>query len=1401
MGTCDLVSGDELVLGPPGVRPPVAVAPHRAIAADILAGPESGRSLLMLPGAYRIGRGDDADLVIDDPSVSRHHADAIVDDDWDVTVVPAPGTANGVVVNDEPIEQAAPVDGDDVVGLGGSRLAFRPFERSTDVHVDRLGQIDFHRTPYRRPIVAERDDVTVGPIPERPEPRKLQIFGMVAPLAAGLAMYAFTRQLQFLALTAVSPIVMMANVFEDRRSGRVRFRDQLRLFRTQVGEHRQRLERLRHQERVERLRAAPDLADLSRRAELRTVDLWARGRTSPDFLAIRLGLGESRVGYAIELERGGAGDLRDELGTAIDDLDRLDNVPITVDLTSDGVLGLHGERQLVDGVAASVAIQAATLHSPEDLTIVGAISCDRSFGWLKWLPHVRSVASPLPGNHVVHDHTEASSVVARLVEVAAFRAGDGRGDDEQRCWPRILLFLDADLAPDAVEVSRLLDTGPAVGISVVWLAGTLASIPRQASQVLGVRRGDGAAMLGRLWSTDPDITDQELEVEHLRAQRADCVARALAPIRDASTASLATSIPRRAPLLDVLGVGRPSAEWVSERWLRDTGYDLRFPIGFDADGPLEIDLVADGPHTLIGGTSGAGKSELLQSMVAALAVQHPPSRLNFLFVDYKGGASSKVFESLPHTVGYVTNLSADLSLRALTSLRAELDRRMRVLEGRAKDLAEMLEKSPAEAPPSLVIIVDEFATLVKEVPEFVAGIVDIAQRGRSLGIHLVLATQRPSGSVNENILANTNLRISLRMLDRSESTSVIGTPEAADIPVPLKGRGFVRLGPRQLVEFQSSFAGAPLVAADELQPILIAPYDRTDDSPRSGSEIGTAAGNDRIVTHLSVVIDAIVAANASLALPTPRRPWREMLPEVITLQSIGSGHGTEVTTAHPGRFVTIGLLDAPETQDQRPAVIDLEDGGGCLVFGSGGSGKTTLLRTVAASISATCGGDDVDDVAIVGFDFASRGLTSIKPLPEVVDVATGDDLEAVTRHLTMLDRELLRRRRLLAEVGAEHLTAYNRLQPSLPRIVVLIDGFGAMAATFINAAGSIGGTSMEVWGELIQRLVIDGRQAGIHTVSTADRFNAVPSRIHSAVSCRIVLRHADVSAYSEHGISTERARNLDLPPGRGLLQGSTLVQIASVSKDPAAKSQGDRIVSFADRLGRERTSVLASVRLPSAISLDQVDKPRQERLRPCIGVSDVQGEPVVVDLEWSNLTVCGAPRSGRSTALATVARSLADHEVHVVGPASSPLGGLDLGLPSGAVTTARPDQLVDVLDRLANLAAMGPGSRPRVLLIDDVDRLDDFALTPVWERLAKLDDLRIVATMETRSMSGYTQNPLMNVLRRAPRLLVLRPDDPTDFLAATGVKLSIRPGTDLPPGRGVLLVDRVPSVVHVALPS
>jgi S-DNA-T family DNA segregation ATPase FtsK/SpoIIIE len=1396
VGACGVMSGDELVVGParPGSGRPLP--PSRAVTADLVAGPESGRSRLLQTGRLSIGRAGVVDLHVDDPSVSRHHADVDVDAAMRVVISPRPGVANGVTVNDVQIAAPTPVTSTDIIGLGGSRLAFRLFERSQHEHNDRLGQIDFHRTPYRPPILVERIADPVGPIPNRPEPRRLQILAVLVPLTAGLAMYAFTRQLQFLALTLISPIVMAAGTIEERRSGRRKFGDQLRTFRADLIAHRHRLELLRETERIERMRAAPDLADLVRRAELRTIDLWARGRTAPDFLRLRVGLGAAPVQFPIELEPGGAEDLRAEAWAAVRGLDVLANMPVSVDLCGDAVIGVHGERRLVGGVVSSMAIQAATLHSPDDLTIAAAVSADRRLEWLKWLPHLRSVTSPLSGGHLVTTTADTDAMIARLIELAVFRQGDQSLRSDEPHWPRLLLLLDCRLEPDPAEVSRLLDLAPAAGISVVWLAERAAQVPRQATRMLAVRRAVGAAMVGHLSSTNPALPDRHLEVEHLRRPIAERAARSLAPVRDASTASLATSIPRIAPLLDVLGVGNPTADWVGQRWRHATGSHLRFPIGIGAAGVVELDLVHDGPHTLIGGTSGSGKSELLQSMVAALAVNHPPTRLNFLFVDYKGGASTQLFERLPHTVGYVTNLSAELSLRALTSLRAELNRRMSAMEGRAKDLTELLAVAPDEAPASLVIIVDEFATLTKELPEFVEGVIDIAQRGRSLGIHLVLATQRPSGSVNENILANTNLRISLRMLDRAESTSILDSPDAADIPVPLRGRGFVRLGPHRLVEFQSAFGGAPLLGDETRQPVLVGSFVGTDDSPRSNRG-ERSASTPRPASHLSTLIDAVVEADRSAGHPMPRRPWREVLPEIVTLGELDVSEATGEAAIHVGRHVAIGLLDDPEHQDQRPGVVDLEQGGGLLVFGTGGSGKTTLLRTIAASLEQS---SDDGSAATLVFDFASRGLVGLRALPTVVDVATGDDLEAVTRHLVMLDRELERRRLVLAEAGAEDLTAYLRDRPALPRIVVLIDGFGDLVSTLLEPAAGLD-RSTPSWSDLVTRLVIDGRQVGIHTVITADRRSAVPSRLHSAVANRLVLRHADEGSYGEHGVPPQRARGLDLVPGRGLLQGHTLIQVATVSADPLARAQVEAMAVLAAGSANQPTTVLASRTLPERIPIDQVGWPPRplRRLQAVIGVFDVSGVPAAVDLEWSNLTIVGPPRSGRSTALAVLGAGLqGDHEVFVIGPSSSPLAALDVG--TGGFGRTVPSVLDHLDARLTvdtPVAAGATDPRPLVLLIDDLDRIDDPQLGQRLDRLSASERLRVVGALESRSMIGYTTSALVTLLRRSRRQLVLQPHDPGEFLQSTGVKLPSRPGLRMPPGRGVLLTDRTPSIVQV----
>lgn len=1390
VGASGLMSGDDLVVGSarPMARQPAI--PVRAVTLDVVAGPDTGTSLILLQGRFAIGR-DGTAVRLTDPTVSRHHLDVDVAPDWTITVEPRPAVENPVRLNDVPLSAPARVGPDDVVQLGATGLAFRPFVRAPVERIDRLGQVEFQRTPYRPPVVTPREAAELGAVPKAPEPRRFQILTAIAPLGAGLTLFAFSRQPQFLALTLMSPLVFIANWIEDRRTGKRRHRRDTARFLDAIDRRRDELGELVVAERIERRRAAPDLAELARRAELRTADLWARGRSATDFLHLRVGLGRVPSLVTADVERGGDDELREAAIDAGRESTTVDGVPLTVDLVARPVIGLHGDGDGVTDVAAALVIQAACLHSPEDLTIIGMVDESRSLAtWLKWLPHLRSVTSPIGGGHVATDHAAGTALLHRLVEVCALRRGRPERERESRNWPRVLALIDVRLGLDPATIAQVLDDADAAAVSVVWLAESAAEIPRQAGEVVTVR-ASGIALSGMLWSVDPETPDRQVDIERIRVEVAADVARSMAPVRDASTASMTTSIPRTAALLDVLGVRQASAEWVIERWSAPRGYGLRCPVGIGAHGVFELDLVADGPHALIGGTSGAGKSELLQSVVAGLATHTPPTHLNFLFVDYKGGASSNVFADLPHTVGYVTNLSADLSRRALTSLRAELDRRMRLLEGRAKDLAEMLERHPDDAPASLVIVVDEFATLVKEVPDFVAGIVDIAQRGRSLGIHLILATQRPSGAVNDNILANTNLRISLRMLDHAESTAVIGSPDAADIPVPLKGRGYARMGPGQLVAFQSAYCGAPLIGDDHRQ-VLVAPFRSTDDSPRVSTD-GVATGP----TNLDALLGAIGEANIRLALPVPLRPWRSVLPDHLTLDEILDDPRTEAARTAPGRFVVVGRVDIPERQDQGPAVVDLEHGAGLALFGSGGSGKTTALRTIATSILRSGG-----QTAVFAFDFGSRALTSIGALPNVVDVATGDDLEAVTRHLVVLTSELARRRRLLGDARAEHLSAYNARHDPLPRIVLLVDGMGAFSATFAAGTGSLGMLAPpEVWLDRFTEIAVEGRQVGIHVVMTADRRNAISTRLHAAISDRLVLRHVDDVGYTEHGIASSVAKELDLPPGRGLWNGGATVQLASVSSDLGAEAQARALAEQAEAADRHHDAggaarSLRSAPLPDEFDADRLPMPEVALTAP-VGITDVTGDVAVLDLTWSSAIVAGGARSGRSVALSTIARGLAKHQdVWVVGPSAS--GMVRDGHHDAAF--GRGDAIGPVLERLVATLDEGPSDRARILIVDDLDALDDPLLNPLWERLARHDDLRVVASMELRAMAGFTTNPLMNAVRRARRALILSPDDPNEMLQAVGVKSPVRPGQRLGPGRGVLVSDRRPVVVQVATP-
>jgi S-DNA-T family DNA segregation ATPase FtsK/SpoIIIE len=313
---------------------------------------------------------------------------------------------------------------------------------------------------------------------------------------------------------------------------------------------------------------------------------------------------------------------------------------------------------------------------------------------------------------------------------------------------------------------------------------------------------------------------------------------------------------------------------------------------------------------------------------------------------------------------------------------------------------------------------------------------------------------------------------------------------------------------------------------------------------------------------------------------------------------------------------------------------------------------------------------------------------------------------------------------------------------------------------------------------------------------TADRRGGVPPLLQSAVAARIVLRQADESGYGDHGVPLGRARSLDLAPGRGLWQATELVQLACVADSGDGPSQAAAI-GLAAAAMPDREPALTTAPLPDAVAVPAYRRRAGELV---LGVADLTLAPVVVDVRHSNLLVAGLPRSGRSTVAALLATQLdlAGADLWLVGPSASPLAHLGGG---GRGAFGRPDALLPLLDELATVVDSFQTADPHVLVVDDLDALDDPALNLLWERLARADGLRVIATIESRNHAGFSMNAMLNEMRKARRSLFLQPDDAVEFFQQTGVKPPIRPGTPMPPGRGVLLVDRSPILVQVADPA
>jgi S-DNA-T family DNA segregation ATPase FtsK/SpoIIIE len=1176
--------------------------------------------------------------------------------------------------------------------------------------------LDYNRPPRIMPPLAV-NRFRMPALPTAQSKRPFAMITMLAPMVMGFAMVFLFHSYYYLVFTLFSPIFAITNLISDRRTGRKSHKLAMIEYRRTKARREAEITAAVEAERVLRNQAAPDPASLGLIAVGPGTRLWERRRADGDHLTVRVGTAD--VPALVVVDEPGS---YHQQGPDW----RVPSAPVSLDLAGVGVTGLAGPPAAVRDLARWLVLQAGVLQSPRDVQVhlLTDIETQPDWDWLRWLPHAR-----FPEHHgslvrVGNDPETVANRVAELGSVVNART-QARGSaitSVMFAEPDVIVVVDgARRLREVPGMVQILKDGPAVRVFFVCLDQREGLLPEECAAVVAL---EDSARPGGYYATvrqRGSVPVPDVRVDAVGAAWCDTVARAVAPIRDVTSEDRGM-LPDSVGLLDLLGLEPPEADRIAAGWDRRPA-STAFILGAGYDGPAVFDLVTDGPHALIGGTTGSGKSELLQAMVAALATANRPDELVFVLVDYKGGSAFRDCVRLPHTLGMVTDLDDHLVDRALTSLGAELRRREQVLAAAgAKDHPEyqaMRARDPELAPlPRLVIVVDEFATLAREVPDFVHGVVSISQRGRSLGLHLVLATQRPAGAVTADIRANTNLRISLRMTDATESRDVIDTIDAAGISAATPGRALARLGHQMVVPFQTGYAGAARPvdfdadAADSAPPPLSAaaamPWQRLGRRlPPTALSVGAGPVGkvaDVGPTDLSELVSAIGEAAALAGCEPGPSPWLAPLPTRLLLEDLpqirplgAARHGTRLIP------VSYALDDLPARQAQAPLVFNPDRDGHLYFVGSARSGRTQALRTLAGALARTV---STADVHMYGIDAGGGALTVLESLPHCGAVVQRTDRERIERLLARLVRELARRQDLLTVHNAANLA---ELRETLPpgevrpaHIVVFVDAWEALN----TAIGEFdNGRLVEMFSQLIR----EGAAAGVHMIVSGDR-SLLNGKLSTLNEEKFLLRMNDRSDYMLIGMSHADLPTV-VPPGRGWRSDEcTESQIALLAPDPSGAAQAEALRRIGEAARERDKDVSKAARpypiasLPSSLTFAQAwERMPAEPPRPLWALLGLSGDdlaPYGVDLAARGAVVLGPAGTGRSTVLATMAVSLLAGATGlvVITPRESPLRRLD-GQARVRVLSAPQLMGPEITEALA---AVGT---PAAILIDDTDLL------------------------------------------------------------------------------------------------
>ena len=884
----------------------------------------------------------------------------------------------------------------------------------------------------------------------------------------------------------------------------------------------------------------PETAECLRFIRTNSRRLWERNVNHLDFLTIRLGKGAMNAPNQVDIPKERFSLLDDDLAEEPfrikSEFLKLKDVPVSFSLQDHLLTGVIGNGQeACANIGRIMAAQIASYHSYTDVRMVFIYNEKNAadYEFAKWLPHTWSADESL--RMMACDANGIGEVCYHLASVLRERSEEGENQrDKARKLPHYIVFISNPNLVEKEGVMKYLSSPTEqMGLSTILLYDQIGRLPNNCSII--IQNDDeykGYYSLDNSFASYPGVIfDPVPELALID------FARDLSGIRVREMQS-AGAIPQVLTFLDMYKTTRAEDLDVQRRWLENRTYEsMKAMIGYrGADAPMYLDIHEKyhGPHGLVAGTTGSGKSETLQTYILSLALNYHPHEVSFILIDYKGGGMAGSFENLPHVAGIITNLGGNQTNRALASINSEIKRRQSIFnEYKIKHIdtyIELYRSGKTTAPlPHLLIIADEFAELKKEQPEFVRELVSASRVGRSLGVHLILATQKPSGVVDDEIWGNSKFRLCLRVQDKQDSNEMIKRPDAAYITNA--GRGFFQVGNDEIFEaFQSGWSGAKYEPeteysdAKQVDAKMINLWGK-ERVVGGGKKVAPALGGERRKSQLEAVVDHIIETAAAQQIKVIDRIWLPPLPEIIILKDIPGykerAYDNGVWLISKGELNPIaGIVDDPVNQRQRPLSIDLLTEGHVLITASSSGGKTTFLQTLLYSL-VTCWAPNQVHIYIA--DFGSRTMGVFASLPHVGGIAFENETDKVDKLMAMLIKELNRRKLAFSSKGIGSYKEYIRLYDDVPAIIFAIDNYASFTENCQKQEDN---------------MVMLSREAssyGIYLVITCSNANDIRYKIRQNFGYGIGMQLADRFEYEAALNAKCDFMAEDHKPGRGIV--------------------------------------------------------------------------------------------------------------------------------------------------------------------------------------------------------------------------------------------------------------------------